>query len=1012
MPTDPKSPSYVLAARVARSRNARSLALVARDVLTKVGLAPHTTVAALHDTGQGVTPDTMSVVTRPGVNPQAAAYAAAWYGLVANRPSVLAFTPQQGGPHAVYRIDAPSAKAGELRSALDAHGIGQRVLVPVGKGFHAYVFDQDGSLRDRVAAFSARTGFAVGVSQGTGQVVGHADPAKAREALRRVTRATESGRPQRMARTDLAARVEGFVRDAGPGGASRTALTRATRIPASDLRVALAGLVSAGRVREGVRLSALSARGYGDQSRVVVRQPLPHYVHADHPAPEPFDLAAWNAERRRLRAATGLRSKRKVRGESRQLARRGGVRRYQSHEEFVRAIHDEPLASDGVNPQPSLVYADWLDEQGDTLGRLIRADHDQSGQNPHRHEYNARSIGLVSDRGSPSLRVHAVVLHNSPDDRSVRIRADLFHPDTGRFVRDYVAKFTPHDALDVVKGLGLSDDTDRKSGLPHERLEGHLKNAGLLDRPRPLARSGQARRYNHEPFLNAIADNPADPRPHLVWADQLEQAGHPLGPLVRAAAENTDPGGDRKKPDGWAVRSQATGGVLGDIAGSRDMQWRHLAEPVTGARLGEHAGLRVFFLTGRDSTPSDPVQLELHPPGQSWVYQAHMPPHEALAVARRLGRGPLMAANRALAERHPEQRLYRGVQGYIVGQARMGHLTGDERSVDDLERSAYGTGREIDPAHYLANELMHPWPHDEGHFVRTHDAVMARVEEWLRRGGLRRALAGGPNRRRLARGGAVRRYNLQPFLNAIAAEPHNPNPHLVLADKLEEMGHPLGPVIRSSAVNMGRTLMPGVIREPLGRYLHTPDDAYETGVNLGQTARSQRQFAGHYVIAASSRHGGSEPDDLVHIMPVPAEHGARAWHYDTTMTPKDAQHFARRLGGDAALRMLNRHLIARSPELALEHAIRRGLAQSAYHGDLPPDSLGSLADVERHYTLFANNDALQLTLARMHMPEDERHARVVYPTEGYHKAVRNIRSRLDAWIKRGGLRQARRRGGN
>jgi hypothetical protein len=207
-------------------------------------------------------------------------------------------------------------------------------------------------------------------------------------------------------------------------------------------------------------------------------------------------------------------------------------------------------------------------------------------------------------------------------------------------------------------------------------------------------------------------------------------------------------------------------------------------------------------------------------------------------------------------------------------------------------------------------------------------------------------------------------------------------------------------------------LMPGVIREPLGRYLHTPDDAYETGVNLGQTARSQRQFAGHYVIAASSRHGGSEPDDLVHIMPVPAEHGARAWHYDTTMTPKDAQHFARRLGGDAALRMLNRHLIARSPELALEHAIRRGLAQSAYHGDLPPDSLGSLADVERHYTLFANNDALQLTLARMHMPEDERHARVVYPTEGYHKAVRNIRSRLDAWIKRGGLRQARRRGGN
>jgi hypothetical protein len=52
----------------------------------------------------------------------------------------------------------------------------------------------------------------------------------------------------------------------------------------------------------------------------------------------------------------------------------------------------------------------------------------------------------------------------------------------------------------------------------------------------------------------------------------------------------------------------------------------------------------------------------------------------------------------------------------------------------------------------LANELMHPWPHDEGHFVRTHDAVMARVEEWLRRGGLRRELVGGPNRRRLARG--------------------------------------------------------------------------------------------------------------------------------------------------------------------------------------------------------------------------------------------------------------------
>ena len=78
--------------------------------------------------------------------------------------------------------------------------------------------------------------------------------------------------------------------------------------------------------------------------------------------------------------------------------------------EFLKAIEAEP-----ANPVPRLVYADWLDEQGDPRGELLRIQEELRRIDvPHRAAKEARMHELLK-RGRGAARDHADQLDRHAD---------------------------------------------------------------------------------------------------------------------------------------------------------------------------------------------------------------------------------------------------------------------------------------------------------------------------------------------------------------------------------------------------------------------------------------------------------------------------------------------------------------------------------------------------------------------------------------------------------------------
>ena len=70
--------------------------------------------------------------------------------------------------------------------------------------------------------------------------------------------------------------------------------------------------------------------------------------------------------------------------------------------EFYKAIEAEP-----ANPVPRLVYADWLDEQGDLRGELLRIQEELRHLNvPRRAEKERRMHELLNEGVEPLVITH------------------------------------------------------------------------------------------------------------------------------------------------------------------------------------------------------------------------------------------------------------------------------------------------------------------------------------------------------------------------------------------------------------------------------------------------------------------------------------------------------------------------------------------------------------------------------------------------------------------------------
>jgi hypothetical protein len=161
---------------------------------------------------------------------------------------------------------------------------------------------------------------------------------------------------------------------------------------------------------------------------------------------------------------------------------------------------------------------------------------------------------------------------------------------------------------------------------------------------------------------------------------------------------------------------------------------RHLDEPIAGVRLGEHAGHHLFALGGRQASPGDRLDIVAAPTldQSTWYYICHVTPDEARVFAIALGGDVAAALDRHLRERDQARRVFRAMQDELRGYVQSGHLTGDERSLDDVVPVA--------PSGILGQDYLydHYGALDGPAQIRLHDRALLLLDSWLASGGLRR----------------------------------------------------------------------------------------------------------------------------------------------------------------------------------------------------------------------------------------------------------------------------------
>lgn len=193
----PAKSSFADALARLKSENQRQYHAVVRKIAKATGLDPTRSVNAIHDTAAGLALNTVAQAVYHDSDPDTVRYAAAWYGLLTQTPSLAVFHVAADGPDSVYKFHLKGT-GDRVRRNLDHYGVAQRVLVPRGRGFDVVVYDAGRKLRKGVERLARVHGSTVHESVGVGELVGgRGDGAKAsadsRADYRSVIRAYEGG---------------------------------------------------------------------------------------------------------------------------------------------------------------------------------------------------------------------------------------------------------------------------------------------------------------------------------------------------------------------------------------------------------------------------------------------------------------------------------------------------------------------------------------------------------------------------------------------------------------------------------------------------------------------------------------------------------------------------------------------------------------------------------------------------------------------------------------------------
>jgi uncharacterized protein (TIGR02996 family) len=371
---------------------------------------------------------------------------------------------------------------------------------------------------------------------------------------------------------------------------------------------------------------------------------------------------------------------------------RRGVRRY-NKEAFIGKIREYP-----TDPNPHRVYADWLDEQADTeradrhrliadqlaaappgeLGREIAQALGPSGSDlvlagGRLWRFRSHARGSVSHLelepvgGGGTRRVAA-------DNRSPRAKAVIHRLQQwiAKRWRETVGVGDPYGGGDVYP---LSDEETRLIRLPTVRRE---------------HRHGSLRRYaaSHEEFVGAIRANPGDPNPADVYADWLQEQGHPLGGEIKAGlahARHLEARGDHAAA--LLARKAATNVRLDRVDGQvvptlPDVQ--HGYHQLAWQETPRQPGYQEWFLTHRPERYAEGPFHEVH-----------------LFVTRGEGHGE-NAYTHYRARLTPEE--FRMVQGQVEGRRHSRRYNYDTHSWDTVPLTEPREYRRGSPRRYAAND--------------------------------------------------------------------------------------------------------------------------------------------------------------------------------------------------------------------------------------------------------------------------------------------------------------------
>lgn len=188
--------SFIAALRRLRSQSQISLHDIAAQIHNSLNLEPTKIKDVIHDSQLHGAVNSTAQAIYHNSDPDTVRYAAAWYGHLAQLPSVGIFHVTADGPDSLYKFKL-NGQVDNIRRSLDQHGITQRLMIPDGEGYQVMVYDHGRKLKKNLERLLHMYNTSAEVSNGIGEVIGNSDGAKAdadtRQDYRSIIESYEAG---------------------------------------------------------------------------------------------------------------------------------------------------------------------------------------------------------------------------------------------------------------------------------------------------------------------------------------------------------------------------------------------------------------------------------------------------------------------------------------------------------------------------------------------------------------------------------------------------------------------------------------------------------------------------------------------------------------------------------------------------------------------------------------------------------------------------------------------------